>query len=394
MPVLMLTLGLLVFYGNLKLIKSYYKFFMFRPKLLLSILFITLLWSCSTNSKYNYAIKDFRKCLQPHLIEIVSKGIVMFYDSSLRHMAADKELVQLSQSEHPVLRASAFREMLHRNSFNHFDIVMNHLDDTAIVETDAGEFGIWSRTVSDDILYEAEWKTKDEKSRTIEQVLSKHNYLQSAYIILEQLEAQEKYHASIKEMATRPRRLSDDGYELGFSDIEHALYGLAKFKKQDDVIIIKNKMLQNVWKLSDMSFKLMKEFPDTIYFDVLQSYHRRQFYKFSGNRPGGFSGYLADRAAPEDFIQALVAQQNDQSANLLDTMLNRLPLQTCLPDRENVISEVIMAIWEHPCPAYATLREKIETKAEEILKRRISIPIDPSYQILADTTARKIRWYP
>ncbi len=366
---------------------------MLKPRLLLFLSITLLVWSCKTDKEYNYAIKDFRNSLQPHLIKIVSKGIVMYYDSSLRNMATDKELIELSQSEHPVLRASAFREILHRNSFDHFDILMDHLDDTAMVETDAGEFGIWSRTVSDDILQEADWKTKDEKSKTIEQVLSKHNYLRSAYIILERLEPQNKYYPFIKEMATRPRRLSDDGYELAFGDIEYALYGLAKFKKQDDVKVIKRRMMENVWKLSAVSFRLLKEFPDTSYFDILQAYHRRQFYKFSGNRPGGFSGYIADRAAPEDFIQALVIQQNSRSANLLDTMLNCLPLQTYMPDKENIINEVITAIWEHPCSAYQKLREKIKPKAEEILKRQISIPMDSSYQIPVDTTARKIQWY-
>jgi hypothetical protein len=67
--------------------------------------------------------------------------------------------------------------------------------------------------------------------------------------------------------------------------------------------------MRHVWELSDVSFRMMKEFPDTAYFDILQTYHRRQFYKFSGNRPHGFSGVVADRAAPEDFIQALAVQQ-------------------------------------------------------------------------------------
>ena len=133
----------------------------------------------------------------------------------------------------------------------------------------------------------------------------------------------------------------------------------------------------------------MKEFPDTTYFDVLQTYHRRQFYKFSGNRPGEFSGIVADRAAPEDFIQALAIQQNDRSVKLLDTMLNRLPLQTCMPDKKNIIDEVVMAIWEHPCSAYAKLREKIRPKAEEILKWQITIPLEP----FIDTTKVIIRWY-
>jgi hypothetical protein len=46
-----------------------------------------------------------------------------------------------------------------------------HLDDTALVFIDAGEFGIWDRTVSDDILQEAGWKTQEAKNKTVEKVL-------------------------------------------------------------------------------------------------------------------------------------------------------------------------------------------------------------------------------
>jgi hypothetical protein len=328
------------------------------------------------------------------LTRMVTKGIVMEGDSALKHMATDEELVRLGKSEHPILRAGAFREMLKRKSFNHFEILMNHLDDTALVFIDAGEFGIWDRTISDDILQEASWKTQEAKNKTVEQVLSRYNYLRSAYIILKELEPQEKYYPFVKDMATRPRRLDPyEDYELGFDDIEYALYGLTKFKKKEDVDLIKQKLMKHVWELSDVSFQMMKEYPDTAYLDVLQAYHRRQFYKFSGNRPHGFSGVVADRAAPEDFIQALVVQQNDRSAKLLDTMLNRLPLQTCMPDKENIINEVITAIWEHPCPAYARLREKIKTKAEPIFKRSISIEVDRHDEPI-DTTKEHIRWYP
>ena len=318
----------------------------------------------------------------------------MYSDSALRHIATDAELERLGKSEHPILRAAAFREMLKRKSFNHFDIVMKHLDDTALVFTDAGEFGIWDRTVSDDILQEAEWKTQEEKNKTVDQVLTKHNYLRSAYIALKGLEPQEKYYPFIKDMATRPRRLDPhEGYELGFGDIEYALYGLAKFKKNEDAQIIKKKLMENVWRISDVSFQFMKAYPDTAYFDVLQAYHRRQFYKFSGNRPLGFTGYPADRAAPEDFIQALVVQQTEKSARLLDTMLTYLPKYEHMPDKETILNVVVTAIWEHPCPAYAKLRDRIKPKAEELAKWQISIPMDTSAMPI-DTKTRTFRWYP
>jgi hypothetical protein len=358
---------------------------------MLSII-VVCIFSCKNEQGNTYAIRDFRKSLQPFLINIVTTGIVTYHNSSQIKSITDDELIRLGNSENPVLRATAFNAMFDRSSFNHFDIVMNHLDDTAIVAIDNGEFGIGFRTVSDYLLQEATWETLQTKNTTIEQVLTKHNYLRSAYTILLRLEPQEKYYSHIKDMATRPRRLSYDGYELDFDDIEYALYGLAKFKKQGDVKTIKNRMMQSVWELSDVSFRLMKEFPDTAYFDVLQTYHRRQFYQFSGNRPHGFSGVIADRAAPEDFIQALAIQKNDKSARLLDTMLTYLPKYACMPDKENIINEVIIEIWEHPCSAYTILREKIRPRAEKILKGLITVPMD-TYSVPIDTTKKVFRWY-
>jgi hypothetical protein len=97
-------------------------------------------WRFNTSA---YAIKDFIKHLQPSLSIIVSKGIVTYHDSSQIKSITDNELIRIGKSENSVLRATAFNKMPGRNSFKQFDILMNHLDDTAIVATDAGEFGIW-----------------------------------------------------------------------------------------------------------------------------------------------------------------------------------------------------------------------------------------------------------
>jgi hypothetical protein len=361
-------------------------------RLLFPFLFVCF-FSCKNERNNTYAIKDFRKSVQPFLIDIVSKGFVTYHDSIHIKSITDDELILLGKSENPILRATAFGEMLDRNSFNQFDIVMNHLNDTALVAVDYGEFGTRFTRVADYIVENTSWETLEERKKTIDEVIKKHNYLRSAYIILTKLEAQSDYYLYIKDMATRPRLLdSYNGYELRFDDIEYALYGLAKFKKKEDIQIIKNKLLQHVWKLSDVSFKLMSEFPDTAYLDVLQTYHWRQFYQFSGNRPHGFTGYNVDRAAPEDFIKALVIQQNDRSAKLLDTMLLYLPKRTCMPDKENIIEELAIQIWEHPCTAYAKLREKIKSQAEEALSWRIRVDADPS-RIPVDTTKRKIYWH-
>lgn len=363
-------------------------------QLVLPALFIFFL-SCKSEQSGSSAIKDFRKPLQPFLHSVAAKGWVTYHDSTLIKSITDEELTRLTQSENPVLRATSLREMLHRTSFNHFDLVMNYLSDTAIVVVDVGEFGVQFITVSDYILQEATWETEAAREKTIEAVLTKHNYLQSAYNILRTLEPREKYYTYIKDMVIRtvPEN-TDDLSSVKFRDIEYALYGLAKFRKKEDIAAIKNKLSEHIWEISDISFRLMQEFPDTAYLDVLQTYHRQKFYHFSGNRPYGFSGSYTDNASPENFIDALVVQQNERSAKLLDTILTTLPKYTCMPYRENIITAVIMAIFEHPCPAYTTLRNKIALKAKEILKEHIStpLPIDAA-PLEPNIKKRKIHWF-
>ena len=363
--------------------------------LLLPALFIIFLSCKNEQSDNSITIKDFRKSLQPFLHSVVAKGWVTYHDSAQIKNITDEELTRLTRSENPVLRATALSEMLDRSSFNHFNIVMNHLSDTAIVVVDVGEFGAQFITVSDYILQDASWETEAAREKTIEAVLTKHNYLQSAYSILRNLKPQEKYYPYVKDIAMRTMPENSNNLNtVKFRDIEYALYGLAKFRKKEDIPAIKNKLSEHIWEISDISFRLMQEFPDTAYLDVLQTYHRQEFYHFSGNRPYGFSGFNADNASPENFIDALVVQQNERSAKLLDTILTTLPKYTCMPDRENIIRAVIMAIFKHPCPAYTILTDKIAPKAKQILKDRIIMPfVIDSVPPAPDTTKRKIHWF-
>ena len=62
-----------------------------------------------------------------------------------------------------------------------------------------------------------------------------------------------------------------------------------------------------------------------------------------------------------------------------------------MPDKEHIISQIILAIWEHPCPAYAGLRKRIQTKAEKLMKWYIAIPAD-ELPVVRDTTERTFGW--
>lgn len=355
---------------------------MFQISRLLFFLITLNLLSCSTNGKYRYAIKDFRKSLQPYLTGIVAKGIVAYKDSALRYMATDRELMLLGQSEHPVLRASAYREMLFRKSFDHFDLLMNHLDDTAVVATDAGEWGIWFRTVSDDILEEAKWKDSSDKSKTIDKVITEHNYLRAAYTILSKIQPQEKYYPYIKDMATRDRKSIGYNDEPMTADIELGLYGLAKFKKREDVKVIKDLLMSNRWRMSSVSFALMEDFPDTSYLEVFETYYKSNFYH-----------NICMNHSVEDaihFVDAVATYKNERSANILEAILNRKPFVNCDADTVSLKGHLIDAIWNNPCDSYLQLRKQIKRYIRND-EKDWGIPVEPVY-LSDDTATEKIRW--
>jgi hypothetical protein len=200
-------------------------------KFIFTILLFTIS-SCKSETKNSFAIKDFRESLQPYLTKIVSKGIVG-YDSSTRYIqnhSTDNELKQLSQSEHPVLRAIAFREMMNRSTFDHFNLIMNNLDDTAVVPVDWGEFGFIFYRVSDDMLHNGKWKDSATKQKTIEEIVLRHNSLSAAYYRLPDLPKKEAYYTTIKQMVLRERNSYDE-----FSQKEDAMYALASYKRPEDV---------------------------------------------------------------------------------------------------------------------------------------------------------------
>lgn len=320
--------------------------------------------------------------LQPFLTYKVSKAFVGFDDDSLSNMMTDKELTQLSQCEHPVLRAIAFREMLERRSFDHFRVIMEHLDDTAIVTTNEGEWGFGYHTIADDIINNARWKTNEDKNKTIDAVLTKHNYLRSAYTILLTYEPQEKHYAYIEEMAFRQNG-SVGNFNVYRTDKELALYGLAKFKRKEDVPVIKEFLLNRVHTLCDVSWNLMRQYPNNEYLEVFEAYYPRSFYRT----------ICRERSTTEAdyFIRSLAAYKNERSARILDSILNKKPFINCAADTSYLKMVVRDAIWYNPCPAYVKLRAQVEARVKEDLKNAMEIEPAPPFES-TDSSAEKIRW--
>lgn len=340
--------------------------------------------SCKTKSKYSYAIKDFRTVLQPFLTSVVSTGVVMYYDSAFRHIATDQELICLSTSEHPVLRASALREIFYRNLPNRNELLLSHLDDTAIVATDAGEFGTRLEMVSDDILEQATWTKKEDRDLVVDRVITQHNYLRSAYTALLKLEPQNLYYSYIRTMASRPFESNRFG-SYAPESVDCALYSLAQFQKPEDKKLLKGILLQISLRNSLYRMKLLKDFPDTSYIDVLDNYYPRNFYYDLCNG-------TSDAQALE-FIEVVGTYKSLRSAKILDSILN-FKRSFCYPAQSEYFKKSLAyAIWDNDCPAYAALRKQVRLAILQYEKTKLeALPIEELEPLPGDNEDCLWRW--
>jgi len=307
--------------------------------------------SCNQVSNNAVAIKDFDDTLQPRLTKIVTAGIIT-YDSATTTFIKqidDKQLVQLSESDQPMLRALALKEMLSRKSFDHFNLMMTHLDDTAIVVSEEGEWGLQFKFVSDFMLEQGKWKDTTARNKTIEEIVLKHNYLAAAYNKLPYVQLKPEYYNSIKEMA-----MHDGNFPYGTLEKENALYALATFSKKEDIPVIKQ-LLYNFPRMAKTSSKLMQNYRDTSYIEMLERCYPKTFYRIICRE-----GSVDDA---ESFINSVAVYKNERSEKILRSILSHKPFVPCLADTASLMQTLVKAIWSNKCDAYSELRKQVAATA-------------------------------
>ena len=345
--------------------------------IVLFALAITTFFHCSNETKNRFTIKDFRPSLRPYLIKVISFGIVRS-DSTTRFIqkhATDKELRQLSRCEHPLLRAVALRGMLQRASFNHFDVIMNNLADTAIIATNdwVGREGGTIRTayadystVSDDMVRHGKWKDTTARNKTIEEIILRHPYLQSAYEKLLEIDPKETYYSSLKQMLKRDKQEDEELGIVKYKDFERAIYALAKFRKDENLDYIKNFLMEYRGHLSEVSYRLMQEFQIEAYLEVYEEIFPKIFYRRIRDEGLYSSNSL-------EFIRSVAVYKNQRSARILDSILHQEPFMSGVWDtiyRNYIRVELVLAIWDNPCAAYSKMRKQIESDAKTYEKKR------------------------
>ncbi|WP_416441250.1 hypothetical protein [Phnomibacter sp. MR] len=210
-----------------------------------------LLAACQRNTKYPYAIRDFDADVQPLLESLASKGILNnngLLEMELQGKLSKKELKKLSTCDVPLLRAFALESLLTTGEFLTIktDITFGHLDDTACVAIDMGEFGILRYLVSDFVIMTFRTNSTVDsvlENRLIHELFTQRPYLRTTYSIqsekVSRLPNGYQLIRNIVELKYKPVPINEP-FEGG--EAEEMLLRLAAFQKSTDTTLIRMRL--------------------------------------------------------------------------------------------------------------------------------------------------------
>ena len=313
---------------------------------------------CRQKEKYPYETSDFRPALQYHLKNIVAVNQLTAYDSLTNNFLNDsctkEELMHMINFSNPLVRIVAYRAIVKREEPDYFPILLNHLDDTAKVTwwyfNDAADDFMVSDLMIRQVIPEGKDKlTKLQKDSLIDAVLIRHNYLDMAQWMIEDLQPQEKYYSIVRLLAQRTRTSCH-----GLSNI----YALSKFKKQEDIPFIQ----KNFSTYTDNNycnvyyFKSIEVFPDTVFFPLLTMYFEEVIKK---KKQEDFDNL-------QYYCRALVQYKNQSSLNILTALSKKetYPDTTCFSFNQQYI---FLAIHKYPAPLYDALYNDLKPQMDDYI---------------------------
>ena len=204
---------------------------------------ITLLSGCNNyNTKYPYSISDFRPELRMHLEKLVSETYICDNNEAalnyLDNHTSKGELKKLIKSEHPILRAFAFKYLSLRRENDMTKLLLENLDDSAKIML-CKHTGDYSSYLTDLYLNYSKGKTTIPKVQLIDTILSSFNYLDHTYDFANEVDtANKKNYQLIKQVA----EVEKEDWSLRKKRI---LLALSSYRNKKDVSFLANAFLSH-----------------------------------------------------------------------------------------------------------------------------------------------------
>ncbi|TAD85470.1 MAG: hypothetical protein EAY75_11345 [Bacteroidetes bacterium] len=304
---------------------------------LVAIIVISL-FSCKSATKYPYAIRDFHADIQPTLESLASKGILnnnTALEKELTEKLSKNDLKKLSKCDVPLLRAFALESLLELEGYltAKIDFAFEHLDDTACVAIDMGEFGIYRVLVSDYLLNRFNSKVMDSllSRKLVLELLQNRPYLRSTYSVIDGLVMRPEYYPLIRKLVVldkKPALIYED-FEGG--DAEKMLLKIAAFQQAADTTLIRIRLEEYLadWGRDSFSYlgmgyllEILKKYPHPEYAvprSMLVDLMIR--YSIGMDEDDPYDKYSGYDISINSYFAAIAAQRNNHSKQQLEQLL-------------------------------------------------------------------------
>ena len=280
-------------------------------KAIIQLIIFSIFFISCKEEKYNYDISDFRNDLRPSLKSLSKEKSLPSKDTIARNFieknATKEELIKLMDSKNPLLRVIAYRTIVNKQEPEYFDLLTNHLSDTAKVTwwyyEDVGS----NFYVSDLMIRKAHDKnglSPIQKKHLVEKVLLEHPYLETSTWMIQDINPNEKYYNLIKKRAGL--KSEKCGEQLS------ACFALSKFKKKEDVNLLYEVFNQNIKNEYCITwiFRSIEKHPNDKFFPILEDYFNRKIKGKLSAEENIFEDVLY-------FSRAVAAYKNENALTIL-----------------------------------------------------------------------------
>lgn len=280
-------------------------------KTVYQIIIFSIFFTSCKEEKYKYDISYFRTELRPSLKSLSKEKSLPSKDTIARNFieknATKEELVKLMDSNSPLLRVIAYRTIVNRQEPEYFDLLLNHLSDTAKVNWCYYEDAVGKFYVSDLMIRKAHDEnglSPIQKKHLVEKVLIEHPYLETSAWMIHDINPNEKYYNLIKKRAG----LKSDkcGEQLS------ACFALSKFKKKEDVNVLYDVFNQNIKNEYCIKwiFRSIEKYPNDKFFPILENFFNQKIKGKLSAKENIFDDVLY-------FSRAVSAYKNENALTIL-----------------------------------------------------------------------------
>lgn len=260
----------------------------------------------------------------------------------LKKNATDEELIILTNHKSPAVKCYSFHALAERKNQKTFEILLNHLKDTDVVETFQGCI-VSSQSVGDffldvvtpNYISLSTYKLNKVQKNTVDSILlfDAEIKLAAKSYLLESINPKAIFYTRIKEIYEKENSKS-------------ALIAISKYQKQEDKELIAKWLTKEKTNDQYYGLRAVRNFPDSCFFPFIEKIQQQEIKK-----PTGFNYSLIRM-----LYLTTVQYKDKKSRELIENTLYNAKESTL----EYHSEYIWLALTKYPDPIYSGIVDTIE----------------------------------